>query len=239
MHRWVRLKLEMGHRLQAFCREQIGPHSGADRLTERLDLLLARGDALNLECVRSRAERQASTAHRARLRAEIRDTTLVPLVSVMRLASRVAPGEVTAWRLPPFRASDQRFGVDARCIAEEARRARELLMRHGIPPAVAEDLLAQLAEWEAAGARQRATHHRAVGSRAALKAVAAEILEVATALKAILRRALAGDPRGAAALRSARHIPWPRTHQRGGRDVGRAGSGTGRERGGRGRPPLR
>lgn len=214
MHRWVKLKLEMGGRMQLYLREYAGRDPELAPLAATLDRHLAQAAALTLQVATARRARTAATRARARLRSQIRDAALGPICVMTRIAARDTKTGVIPLRLPPFRADDMTFGVAVLAAAAEARRSAHALRSYGTSSEMVDDLLRLHAEWEAAGRRQQEAELRRIAAHAGLGALADQVLQLGSLLDAVQQRGLDADPARLAMWKAARHIPWPRKRGR-------------------------
>jgi hypothetical protein len=213
MHRWVRLKLEMGSRMLAFCREHPSRNTGIERVVAELAWQIVRANTLAAQTVEAHLGALAATRQRAHLRQRIRAGYLIPVTQIVRSVAEKERELVTPWPLPRFRANDNTFAVTVRGAAQEVRRLPELFARNALRPEVIDEMMALLDKWEEAGRRQTEFRLRKIAARAGLEAAAEKILEIAQLLDAVYPLHFAGDPALAAERTSARRIPWPRTRQ--------------------------
>jgi hypothetical protein len=209
MHRWVRLKLEVGRRAQAFCRENPSSNPGILRWVDQLEQSVRRAGELQLQAIDAANAGLAATSRRAELRQQIRSNYLRPLLGILNAAAVSEPGGVTRWSLPLFRTEDVTFAATVRGAGDEARRVRDLMTRHGMPPGLVHEMLSRLDEWDACGRWQAESRARRVGARAGLEAATDEILSSLQVLDALFRTEYLHNPALSAAWHSARHIPWP------------------------------
>jgi hypothetical protein len=169
--------------------------------------LVASADALLL-AQRSANVNAASAVNR---KEELRDDlgiNIVILAKTAKMALAENPNLTVHLRLPRGRSSEPAFLSIAQVALQEANANKDLFLKHGMPSELLDIMTAQLAEFEAAIARQKNAIATQVGANAELEAVAAEIMGVLEHLDALNRLRFKNDPQLRAAWKSARNVPW-------------------------------
>ncbi|MBK6424408.1 MAG: hypothetical protein IPJ95_09790 [Gemmatimonadetes bacterium] len=214
MHRWIRFKLEVGWRVSGFCEQHPAACAAAPRQLERLAACLAEAERCAHELLHWRRAGLAATGARNRSRRDLQAHELRVVIDLLRAAARRAPGHVTPYPMPPFRANEQDFRSACTLAANEADRAAAFVRLVGLLPDDVARLRAGLAEWERLGRQARTAVQRRVEATAGLAARAAELLDIIHLLDAVMRSAFRRDPAARAAWHNARHIPWPARRRR-------------------------
>lgn len=144
-------------------------------------------------------------------KAELREEIGIHVVILARTAKMALPENpnlTVHLRLPRGRSSEPAFLSVAQVALSEAKANKELFLKYGMPSDLLDTMTAQLAEFEAAIARQKNATATQVGANAELEAVTAEIMGVLNHLDALNRLRFKHDAELRAAWKSARNVPW-------------------------------
>lgn len=142
---------------------------------------------------------------------ELRDDIGINVVILARTAKMALPENpnlTVHLRLPKGRASEPAFLSVAQVALKEAIANKDLFLKYGMPSDLLDIMTAQLADFEAAIARQKNAIATQVGANAELEAVTADIMGVLNHLDALNRLRFKHDTELRAAWKSARNVPW-------------------------------
>lgn len=209
MNRTTRSKLEMGARALEFSRAHPDDSPGYTTAVAQLAEQLATSQQLTDQQREGITESRAATARKSDLRRTMRRRQLVHLARVGRRAARDVPELAQKFELPRDQIPYLAFTSVARTMVAEARRQKELLVKHGLVERVLDSLTDSLDEFDRAmvqGAEGRRIH---IGASVNLGAAANEVVQIVKVIDGLNRFRFADDPDLLAAWNAASNVIGP------------------------------
>jgi hypothetical protein len=205
----IRRKLEMAGRVRDFCRTHPDPNnSGYTTAVERLEVQLARAEALSQQEVAGHQSVAGAVINKEELRLEIHKNVAL-LSGLAEPAAREERDLAAGIVQPEMKSSHQAFLTRSRVAAATASSHQELLIKYGMPEKFLDQLNAMLDEYEKALNQQHAGRAAHVGARAELEAGMAETMLTIRQINALNRFRFRTDSESLAAWKSARDVAWP------------------------------
>lgn len=206
----VRLVLLMAIRVYefviAFPEANPGYNQAVALLKDRLD----RAESLAAMERSGRVASRVAKDQRKALVAELRATPLRLLAEVARAAFKDQPEVMRRFRVPSSGVGKTTFITAVRATLAEAEAARALLLQHGLPETLLEEVAAAVERYDGLITEANSGLREHVGAHADLEAVAQEILGVVRHLDALIRYRFRDNPEQLAAWKSARNVAWAR-----------------------------
>jgi hypothetical protein len=191
--------------LRAHKTDAVGEGLGLAKLEE----LIQRAELLGAQQRAGVAVARASREQREKLRRELQSTLLLYLRAVGELAAQDDSQLVDQFRFPPSNTSNQALLEAARGMLGKATDHKDVLLNHGMSPALVDALADAVTEFEKTLEASREGRRGHVGASADLQAVAAEIKAQIRVLDGLVRFRFGEDPELMAAWKSARNVLGP------------------------------
>ena len=204
----IRQKFGTGERALEFMLAHPFGTEQEERVTLSLKEALAAGTELLAQVLVGEAGAKAAAAARRESMRAITRELLRPLARVAVVATAEEPALARLHRAPSVKHSLQDFRVAAEGMLEGATTHREVLLRHGLPPTLVDDLAAALATFDAQTQQAHAGRRAHIGARAELDALGSRVMALLQQLDGMNTYRLRHDPERAAAWQSARKVPW-------------------------------
>jgi hypothetical protein len=187
----------------------------------RLKQLLDRADQLLLQQRDGIKEVRAATSEKRELRRKIRRNYLAYLARVAEAAAVERPELARKLELPSAALPYLAFRTAVQGIVSEARKEKELLLKHGLVEPALDALAALAAQFDGEVARGLDGRRAHVGARGELEAIGDEIIQQVRQLDGLARFKFAENAESRAAWRSASNTFGP--PRSGGQPDGRTG----------------
>jgi len=183
------------------------PNPSANSVGVKLTELVNTADGLMATQREANVNAASAVNRKAQLREDIGINVII-LARTAKMALPENPNLTVHLRLPKGRASEPAFLSVAQVALKEAIANKELFLKYGMPSDLLDIMTAQVAEFEAAIARQKNANATQAGANAELEAVTADIMGVLNHLDAINRLRFKHDAELRAAWKTARNVPW-------------------------------
>jgi hypothetical protein len=165
---------------------------------------LERAWALSAEERTGRSDVSESAVRRKALRRKIRKVLAQHVALIAERAAAEAPDLAGRFAVPGHNAAHAAFLNQAQALRNGAVAVQDLLAKHGLSPAVLDDLGRAVAELEGLVTRGSSSRQAHVGARAALESLAPRLLDTVDLLETLTRYRFEDDPKKLAAWVSAR-----------------------------------
>jgi hypothetical protein len=209
MDRKSRKALAMGKAVREFSRARPYESPGHAAAVTALEDALDRGDQAADRQRTGLLESRVATDQKAHVKRTLTLAHLPHLMGVARVAAREVPDLETTFVMKPGPKTYRAFVTAAKGIAGEAVARKELLVRHGLDESVLNDLLAALAQFDAADTQASAARQKHVGASAELRAIAREVADIVSVLDGLNRYRFMHDAESLAAWESASKLATP------------------------------
>jgi hypothetical protein len=209
MNATLRRRLEMAARVRDFLRAHRTDGVAEGAALARLEQLVDRAEELAAQQRAGVVARQASTAHRAKVRRELQSQLLRYLSAVATVAGKENAELATQFRLPRTQATNQAFVTLCQGMLEKATEQKALLVSKGLSETLLDDLTASLKEFEQTLETTRAGRRDHVGASGDLRAVLSEISQQVRLLDGLVRYRFGDNAELMSAWASVRNVVGP------------------------------
>ena len=204
----VRITLDAGGRVAAFCHTHPDTDPAAIAVVAKLDAAMERAAMLTGLQLSSESIASAAVNTKTEIRFSI-ENGLAAIYAVSTVAAKNLPDLAIHRRRPRTHASEVNLLAAARVALAEAEVNKDRLVAYGLTTIMLDTLAANIEAHAEALLRQRTAHTAQVGAVSDLKLVSQEIMRLLKALHAIHRLRFKGDGELLAAWNSARNVAWP------------------------------
>jgi hypothetical protein len=201
----TRRKIEGGARVGEFSVANPSTEPSHEAVVTKLRETLAQADGLGIQQRDGLSNAQAATSRRNQIRLRIEFGLLGPLVKVSRSAEKDAPELLGKFRFK-HNAAHKAFLIQGRSMLAAATAAKDVLLAHGLPTTLLDDLAKALNTFEAEGDLINLSRRAHIGARADLKVVVAKLSELVDVLDGFNRYRYQNDPDQLAVWNAAKTV---------------------------------
>lgn len=206
MNTEVRRKLEMAARVREFTRAHVATKPGYAPVLTRFEEMLTRAEGIAARQHQGRVAARGARARRKELRRMLHSQLVHYLVAVGSVASKDQAEMAARFKLPDSNATNSDFLTSVKALLAAAERQRELLVNAGMEPALLEDLVQMVSDFEAVSEAARTARRDHIGARADLEVITTELSKQVKVIDGITRYRFGDDPEVMAEWKAAKLV---------------------------------